>query len=61
VDETKAKIAEQVKLPADFWLDYGGTFEKFGNPSHRLSIVVPATLYLILALLVVVLANSMMP
>lgn len=54
VDEAKTKIAEQVELPAGYWLDYGGTFEQLESASQRLSIVVPATLVLILALLVVV-------
>lgn len=54
VDEAKIKITEQVALPADYWLDYGGTFEQLESASQRLSIVVPATLFLILVLLVVV-------
>ena len=54
VDEAKTKIAEQVELPAGYWLDYGGTFEQLESASQRLSIVVPATLFLILVLLVVV-------
>ncbi|GAA6182761.1 CusA/CzcA family heavy metal efflux RND transporter [Aliiglaciecola sp. NS0011-25] len=54
VNEAKAKIAEQVELPAGYWLDYGGTFEQLESASQRLSIVVPATLFLILVLLVVV-------
>ncbi|MCF2949271.1 CusA/CzcA family heavy metal efflux RND transporter [Paraglaciecola aquimarina] len=54
VDEAKIKITEQVSLPAGYWLDYGGTFEQLESASQRLSIVVPATLFLILVLLVVV-------
>jgi cobalt-zinc-cadmium resistance protein CzcA len=54
VDEAKTKVAEQVELPAGYWLDYGGTFEQLESASQRLSIVVPATLFLILVLLVVV-------
>ena len=54
VDEAKIKISEQVTLPAGYWLDYGGTFEQLESASKRLSIVVPATLFLILVLLVVV-------
>jgi len=54
VDEAKIKITEQVVLPAGYWLDYGGTFEQLESASQRLSIVVPATLFLILVLLVVV-------
>lgn len=54
VNEAKTKIAEQVKLPAGYWLDYGGTFEQLESASQRLSIVVPVTLFLILVLLVIV-------
>jgi cobalt-zinc-cadmium resistance protein CzcA len=54
VAEAQAKIAEQVKLPAGYWLDYGGTFEQMQSASQRLSIVVPVTLLLILVLLVAV-------
>ncbi len=54
VDEAKIKITEQVALPAGYWLDYGGTFEQLESASQRLSIVVPATLFLILVLLVAV-------
>ena len=54
VDEAKIKITEQVALPAGYWLDYGGTFEQLESASQRLAIVVPATLFLILVLLVVV-------
>lgn len=52
VQEAKLKIAQQVDLPAGYWLDYGGAFEQLESASQRLSIVVPATLFIILALLV---------
>uniref|UniRef100_UPI0030F38F53 efflux RND transporter permease subunit n=1 Tax=Paraglaciecola sp. TaxID=1920173 RepID=UPI0030F38F53 len=54
VREVQAKIAQQVELPAGYWLDYGGTFEQLESASQRLSIVVPATLFIILVMLVVV-------
>jgi cobalt-zinc-cadmium resistance protein CzcA len=53
VQEAKLKIAQQVELPAGYWLNYGGTFEQLESASQRLSIVVPATLLIILALLVI--------
>ena len=53
VQEAKLKIAQQVNLPAGYWLNYGGTFEQLESASQRLSIVVPATLLIILALLVI--------
>jgi cobalt-zinc-cadmium resistance protein CzcA len=50
VDDARTRIGV-VKLPAGYWLDYGGTFEQLQSAASRLSIVVPVTLLLILALL----------
>ncbi|WP_444922026.1 efflux RND transporter permease subunit [Microbulbifer sp. CnH-101-G] len=52
VEEAKARIEQQVSLPAGYWLAYGGTFEQLESASTRLSIVVPLTLLVILGLLV---------
>ena len=52
VEEAQARIADDVDLPAGYWLDYGGTFEQLQSASQRLAIVVPVTLAIILALLV---------
>ncbi|KGJ89453.1 hypothetical protein ND16A_2346 [Thalassotalea sp. ND16A] len=52
VAQTKSIINQQVKLPAGYWLEYGGTFEQLESASQRLSIVIPLTLALILGLLV---------
>ncbi|UTW45517.1 CusA/CzcA family heavy metal efflux RND transporter [bacterium SCSIO 12696] len=52
VGEAKQRIATEVALPAGYWLGYGGTFEQLQSASQRLSIVVPITLVLIIALLV---------
>jgi cobalt-zinc-cadmium resistance protein CzcA len=43
--------AQQLNLPAGYWLEYGGTFEQLESASKRLMIVVPITLLLILMLL----------
>ena len=52
VDEARERIAREVTLPDGYWLDYGGTFEQLQSASQRLAIVVPVTLAIILALLV---------
>ncbi len=52
VEEAQARIADNVELPAGYWLDFGGTFEQLESASQRLAIVVPVTLAIILALLV---------
>jgi len=52
VNEAQTRIATDVKLPAGYWLDYGGTFEQLESASKRLSIVVPVTLIMVIGLLV---------
>jgi len=52
VNEVQTRIASEVKLPAGYWLDYGGTFEQLQSASKRLAIVVPLTLLMVIALLV---------
>ena len=52
VQEVQRRVSEEVSLPAGYWLDYGGTFEQLQSASKRLAIVVPVTLALILALLI---------
>jgi cobalt-zinc-cadmium resistance protein CzcA len=52
VSEVQVRIASDVKLPVGYWLDYGGTFEQLESASKRLAIVVPLTLLMVIALLV---------
>lgn len=52
VSEVQSRLASDVPLPPGYWLEYGGTFEQMASASQRLAIVVPATLALIVALLV---------
>lgn len=52
VAEAQTRIAQDVKLPAGYWLDYGGTFEQLESASKRLSLVVPLTLVMVIGLLV---------
>ena len=51
VREVQDRVAVSVQLPPGYWLDYGGTFEQLQSASERLSVVVPLTLVMILALL----------
>ena len=57
VAEAQRRIAREVDLPAGYWLDYGGTFEQLESASRRLGVVVPATLLVIIVLLVVALGS----
>jgi len=54
VAEAQREIANQVYLPAGYFVEYGGTFEQLESASQRLSLVVPATLALIFGLLLIV-------
>ena len=51
VAEAQRKIDTDIRLPDGYWLDFGGTFEQLESASQRLLIVVPATLLLIVGLL----------
>lgn len=57
VNEAKVQITNQVELPAGYWLDYGGTFEQLASATSRLSVVVPITFAIIIALLVMALGS----
>jgi cobalt-zinc-cadmium resistance protein CzcA len=51
VKEAHAAIDSQVKLPAGYYLKWGGQFENLQRASRRLLIVVPLALFLIFILL----------
>jgi heavy metal efflux system protein len=51
VAEAKKRIAEEVKLPVGYTIEWGGQFENMERANRRLLIVVPLTLGLIFMLL----------
>ncbi|MDT0617494.1 CusA/CzcA family heavy metal efflux RND transporter [Salinisphaera sp. P385] len=51
IEDIRTAVKSDADLPAGYWVEYGGTFEQLQSASQRLSIAVPATLALILALL----------
>jgi cobalt-zinc-cadmium resistance protein CzcA len=51
VDEAKARVAEQIKLPTGYYVEWGGQFENQQRAARRLSIVVPVAIGLIFLLL----------
>ena len=55
VADIKESIKQSVQIPAGYWIEFGGTFQKLKSASQRLSIVVPITLVLILGLLLLAL------
>lgn len=52
VTELRQTLAQADKVPAGYWLDYGGTFEQLESASQRLAIIVPLTLLGIFGLLI---------
>ncbi len=51
VDEIEQKLKSQLKLPAGYYIQYGGQFENLESAKTRLLIAVPVALLLILFLL----------
>lgn len=51
VEEAKAKMASQVKIPEGYWLAWGGQFEHLTSARNRLLIVIPICFALIFMLL----------
>jgi len=51
VEDAKQQVAEQVKLPTGFYLEWGGEFENQQRAAQRLSIVVPVAIGLIFLIL----------
>jgi cobalt-zinc-cadmium resistance protein CzcA len=51
VTDAQAQIAQKVKLPAGYWINWGGQFEQLVSATKRLTIVVPIALLLIFFLL----------
>tara|TARA_B100000519_G_scaffold36178_1_gene25978 strand:+ start:1861 stop:5022 length:3162 start_codon:yes stop_codon:yes gene_type:complete len=55
VADIQQSVAEKVEIPAGYWVEYGGTYQKLQSASKRLSIVVPVTLLMIIGLLILAL------
>ncbi|NUZ09079.1 efflux RND transporter permease subunit [Piscinibacter koreensis] len=51
VQDANAAIAKAVKLPAGYWVEWGGAFENQQRAMERLAIIVPLTIGLIFILL----------
>jgi len=51
VEELQQKVSEQLKLPLEYTISYGGSFENMTAAKERLSLVVPIALALIFLLL----------
>jgi len=51
VKEANAILAQEVKMPAGYWIEWGGAFENQQRALARLSLIVPATIFFIFVLL----------
>jgi len=58
VAEAREKIEAQIKLPSGYWLAYGGTFEQLESATNRLAVLVPVTLLMIFALLLMTFGSA---
>ncbi|WP_414662793.1 efflux RND transporter permease subunit [Horticoccus sp. 23ND18S-11] len=58
VAEARQRIVTAVKVPAGYWLEFGGTFEQLISATNRLQIVVPVALALIVGLLFMSFGNA---
>jgi cobalt-zinc-cadmium resistance protein CzcA len=57
-NEARAAIDAQVKLPAGYWMTWGGQFENLAAARERLAVVVPACFVLIFLLLMSALGSA---
>ncbi|KZZ07070.1 cation transporter [Oleibacter sp. HI0075] len=55
VDDVRNAVGNELDIPAGYWVEYGGTYQKLQSASQRLMIVVPVTLLMIVGLLVLAL------
>ncbi|WP_045859475.1 efflux RND transporter permease subunit [Teredinibacter purpureus] len=57
VADIQTQIKESVDIPAGYWVEYGGTYQKLQSASKRLMLVVPITLIMIVGLLFLALGS----
>ena len=51
VAQAQGAVKSAIRVPAGYWLEWGGTFENLQSASRRLQIVVPLALLIVLGLL----------
>jgi len=57
VADIQSRINSTVEIPAGYWVEYGGTYQKLQSASDRLMLVVPITLIMIIGLLFLALGS----
>ena len=58
VAEAQNQVAQRVKLPAGYWIGWGGQFEQLVSAAQRLAVVVPISLFVIFLLLFLSLGSA---
>lgn len=58
VAEVQAQVEQQINLPPGYWLEYGGTFEQLQSATERLTLLIPVTLVMIFALLMMTFGSA---
>ena len=58
VDESRAKVAKAIRLPAGYKIEWSGDFENQKRATHRLAQVVPISILLIFGILYVLFGNA---
>ena len=58
VKDVRAKMESGLKLPTGYYIEYGGTFEQLQTAARRLSVLVPITLLMIFALLLMTFGSA---
>jgi cobalt-zinc-cadmium resistance protein CzcA len=51
VADVRTALNQSVDIPAGYWVEYGGTYQKLQSAAKRLTLVVPITLLMIIGLL----------
>jgi heavy metal efflux system protein len=57
IANAQQQVADKVKLPAGYWIGWGGQFEQLISAAQRLTVVVPLALFLIFLLLFISLGS----
>lgn len=57
VSDIQTAINASIDVPAGYWIEYGGTYQKLQSASKRLTLVVPITLVMIIGLLILALGS----
>ncbi|PCJ87940.1 MAG: CusA/CzcA family heavy metal efflux RND transporter [Thiotrichaceae bacterium] len=57
VQDVQQSVVNNVEIPAGYWIEYAGTYEKLQSATQRLSIIVPLTLALVIGLLILALGS----